>query len=348
MYRQLLEPRVKMMLMVKAFSYGSGSYEVAGLLQHAGVDYLAVAYADEGITLRQNGIKLPIMVLNVDENAFENVLANQLEPELYSLNIFRSFTRFLKDRKIKNYKVHIKLDTGMHRLGFIPETLAQLCTELQDSETVHIASVFSHLAASDNPNEDPYTEEQFAAFNAMANEVELAVGYTFLKHISNTSGISRFPNLQLDMVRLGIGLYGVDSNEMMQKKLQVVTTLRSTIAQIKNVKKGESVGYGRKFKLESDAEIAVVRIGYADGFRRVFGNGVGKLWVNGQLCPIVGNVCMDMTMIDVTGLQAAEEDEVIVFGKELPVQQLADWSSTIPYEIFTDISQRVQRVYYQE
>ena len=348
MYRQQLNPGVKMMLMVKAFSYGSGSYEIAGLLQQIGVDYLAVAYTDEGITLRQNGITLPIMVLNVDENAFESLLEYQLEPEMFGINIFRSFSHFLQNKSVENYKVHIKLDTGMHRLGFTEDNVDELCTELSSSTTVKVASAFSHLAASDNPDEDPFTKEQFRIFAGRADKIEAATGHSFLRHISNTSGISRFPDLQLDMVRLGIGLYGVDSNEDMQKKLEVVTTLRSTIAQIKEVKKGESVGYGRQYKLENDATIAVVRIGYADGFRRVFGNGVGKFWVNGHLCPIAGNVCMDMTMIDVTGINVAEEDEVIIFGKELPVQQLATWSNTIPYEIFTDISQRVQRVYYQE
>lgn len=348
LYRAQLNKDVKLMVMVKAFSYGTGSFEVANLLQHAGIDYLAVAYTDEGIALRENGITLPIMVLNSDESAFNNLVEFNLEPEIFSLSLFKKFSNYLQEQNITKYKIHLKLDTGMHRLGFVEEDLPALCGLLESNKICIVASVFSHLAASDDKNEDAFTEKQRYLFLQMSEKIESVLGYRFIKHLSNTAGISRLPSLQMDMVRLGIGLYGVDANAEMQQKLQVVNTLRSTIAQIKTVAEGESVGYGRKAFLNAEKRIAVVRIGYADGYRRMFGNGAGQIWVNGKLAPIVGNVCMDMTMIDVTGINANEEDEVIIFGNELPVQQLATWGSTIAYEIFTDVSQRVQRIYYQE
>ncbi len=348
LYRAQLNKGVKLMVMVKAFSYGTGSYEVANLLQHAAIDYLAVAYTDEGIALRENGITLPIMVLNSDESAFNNLVEFNLEPEIFSLSLFKKFSNYLQEQNIAEYKIHLKLDTGMHRLGFVEEDLPALCSLLQNNKQCTVASVFSHLAASDDESEDVFTEKQRQLFLQMSETIQAALGYNFIKHLSNTAGISRLPSLQMDMVRLGIGLYGVDANAEMQQKLQVVNTLRSTIAQIKTVAEGESVGYGRKAFLNAEKRIAVVRIGYADGYRRVFGNGAGQIWVNGKLAPIVGNVCMDMTMIDISGINANEEDEVIIFGNELPVQQLATWGGTIAYEIFTDVSQRVQRIYYQE
>ncbi len=343
-YCQLLSKDVKMMAMVKAFSYGSGSYEIASLLQHANVDYLAVAYADEGVALRKSGIRLPIMVMNAEEAGFNNIIQYKLEPELYSFNILGSFERFLQQHHINHYPVHIKLDTGMHRLGFTGTDMEALCKILSGSSQLKILSAFSHLVASDEKEHDAFTNMQAGSFLKMTDQIEKAIGYSFLKHIANTAAIHRHPGLQFDMVRLGIGLYGVDAN----LKLQNVTTLKTTISQIKPVRKGESVGYSRKGIVNRNSMIATVRIGYADGYPRMLGNGNGKMLLNDQLVPVIGNVCMDMAMLDITGIDAAEGDEVIVFGEKLPVTKIAGWAGTIPYEILTNISQRVKRVYYEE
>ena len=347
-YRQQLKQGVKLMGMVKAFSYGSGSFEIASLLQHAGADYLGVAYADEGVELRKAGISLPVMVMNTEEAGFDNIIKYNLEPELYSFNILNAFKNYLQQNNISGYKVHIKLDTGMHRLGFEENELEKLCTNLKDAHQFHVQSVFSHLVASDDEAHDAFTKIQSDVFFKMAAAIQSATGYTFIKHISNTSAIHRHPQLQLDMVRLGIGLYGVDTAPEMQQRLKNVTTLKTTISQIKHVKKGESVGYSRKGIVNKDAVIATVRIGYADGYPRALGNGAGKMLLNGQPAPVIGNVCMDMTMLDITGIEAEEEDEVIVFGEPLSVSTLATWAHTIPYEILTNISQRVRRVYFEE
>jgi len=343
LYRQQLKPDVKLMAMVKAFSYGSGSHEIASLLQHDGADYLAVAYADEGVDLRKAGIRLPIMVMNSTSVSFDNLLQFDLEPELYSFQLLESFLYFLRLHNISNYPVHIKLDTGMHRLGFLMEDMPALCNLLKQQHSFTVKSVFTHLAGSENPLHDDFTAKQAADFRMMADELETVLGYPFIRHMANTSAIHRHPGLQEDMVRLGIGLYGVDP----ALALQNVTSLRTTIAQIKKVKAGDTVGYGRKGVLTHDAEIATVRIGYADGYPRILGNGRGKMLVNGHLAPVIGNVCMDMTMLDVTGIGAEEGGDVLVFGQELPVALLAGWADTIPYEMLTNISQRVKRVYYE-
>ena len=347
-YKNHLHKNVKMMAMVKAFSYGSGSFEIASLLQHAGVDYLGVAYADEGVELRKAGIRLPIMVMNTEEVGFDAIVQYRLEPELYSFNILHSFKNYLQQNNISDYPVHIKYDTGMHRLGFEPAQLQELCKELASSSAFKIVSFFSHLAASPDAAHDAFTKEQGRLFKEGAATLETALGYTFIKHIANTSGIHRHPELQMDMVRLGIGMYGVDESEAMQHELKNVTTLKTTISQIKHIKKGESVGYSRSAVAEADMLIATVRIGYADGYPRLLSNGKGQMLVNGQLAPVVGRVCMDMTMLDITHIAAAEEEEVIVFGEDLPVTQLAEWAQTIPYEILTNISQRVRRLYFEE
>ena len=343
-YRQQLTRNVKLMAMVKAFSYGSGTYEIASLLQHEGIEYLAVAYADEAIELRKAGIYLPIMVMNPTIGAFDVIVKNQLEPELFSFSILTEFENYLKQHHINNYPVHIKLDTGMHRLGYMSEDIEELCVRLKRNKSLLIKSVFSHLVGSESALHDDFTFHQANSFHQMCNKIESAIEYSFLKHISNTSAILRHPQFQMDMVRVGIGLYGIDSN----MNLQNVTTLKSTIAQIKYLKKGDTVGYGRKGILDKDAQIATIRIGYADGYSRKFGNGIGKMLVNNHLAPVIGNVCMDMTMIDITDIKAEEGDEVIVFGQDLPVQTLAGWADTISYEILTNISQRVKRVYFEE
>jgi len=333
-----------LMAMVKAFSYGSGSFEIANLLQFHKVDYLGVAYADEGVELRKSGINLPIMVMNAEEATFDVLLQYNLEPELYSFAILKAFRDYLKRSAITNYPVHLKLDTGMHRLGFVQNDIAALCKELKADTTFKIQSVFSHLAASDSAEHDAFTQQQAASFIKSCALLQKEISYPFTRHIANTSAIHRHKNLQFDMVRLGIGLYGVDAH--IQKQLKNVTTLKTTISQIKKVKAGESVGYSRKGTLDHDALIATVRIGYADGYPRLLSNAVGKMLVNGEQVPVIGNVCMDMTMLDVTDTGAKEGDEVIVFGEGLPVSLLAKWAQTIPYEILTGISQRVKRVYF--
>jgi len=337
------------MAMVKAFSYGSGSYEIASVLEFNKVDYLAVAYADEGIELRKAGITLPVMVMNIDDTVFDSILNYNLEPELFSFSLINDFTEYLKRAEIENYPVHLKIDTGMHRLGFMENEINLLCKKISGNHFIKIKSVFSHLAASENKNEDPFTDFQFNVFKKSCLKIEKALAYSFDKHIDNTSGISRHTDLQMNMVRLGIGLYGIDPNEEMQKNLKNVSTLKTTISQIKKIKAGETVGYGRMGKLEKDSVIAVVRIGYADGYSRRLGNGVGKMLIKDKLAPVIGNVCMDMTMVDITGIKDLKEgDQVIVFGEELSLQQLAKWAGTIPYEIMTGISQRVKRIYFEE
>jgi len=345
-YQQLLNPGVKLMAMVKAFSYGSGSFEIANLLQFHKVDYLAVAYADEGVELRKSAISLPIMVMNAEEATFDVLLQYNLEPELYSVAILKAFRDYLKRSAITNYPVHLKLDTGMHRLGFVQNDIPALCRELKADTTFKIQSVFSHLAASDSAEHDLFTQEQAASFVKSCALLQEEIPYPFVRHIANTSAIHRHKDLQFDMVRLGIGLYGVDGDIHIQQQLKNVTTLKTTISQIKKVKAGESIGYSRKGTLDHNALIATVRIGYADGYPRLLSNAAGKMLVNGQLVPVIGNVCMDMTMLDVTNTGAKEGDEVIVFGEALPVSLLAKWAQTIPYEILTGISQRVKRIYY--
>lgn len=348
MYRRQLKPGVKMMCMVKAFSYGSGSYEIANLLQHAGVDYLGVAYADEGVELRKAGIKLPIMVLNTEEAGFNNMIQYDLEPELFSFKILNSFKVFLQQQNIKSHPVHIKIDTGMHRLGFEPADIANLCEQLKDCTVFRVLSVFSHLAAGGDAKHDDFTKQQARLLNDAADEIEKSIGYDFARHIANSSAVHRHKDMQMDMVRLGIGMYGFDDEITMQERLQNVTTLKTTISQIKKIGKGESVGYGRSAVATEDKVIATVRIGYADGYPRILSNGIGYMLVNGQAAPVIGRICMDMTMLDISGINAQEEDEVIVFGEQLPVNKLAQWAQTIDYEILTNISQRVRRVYFEE
>lgn len=347
-YQQQLKPGVKVMAMVKAFSYGSGSFEIANLLQFHKVDYLAVAYTDEGVELRKAGITLPIMVMNAEEVTYDLMVQYNLEPELFSFSILTGFQHYLMQSGITNYPVHIKLDTGMHRLGFEAKDVEVLSSVLKSSSTFKVQSVFSHLVGSDAEELDEFTQTQADLFLQSCNALQKITGYTFLRHIGNTSAIHRHTKLQLDMVRLGIGLYGIDSSPAMQQQLKNVTTLKTTISQIKNVQAGDTVGYSRKGTVKKNSVIATVRIGYADGYPRALSNGKGKMWLNGILVPVIGVVCMDMTMLDITGINVAEGDEVIIFGEPLSVHDVARWSKTIPYEILTGISQRVKRVYFEE
>ena len=347
-YQQLLNPGVQLMAMVKAFSYGSGGFEIANLLQFHQVNYLAVAYADEGVELRKAGITLPIMVMNAEEVTYDVLVQHNLEPELFSFGILSTFEDYLMRSGINDYPVHIKLDTGMRRLGFEQKDIAELCSRLQSTSVFKIQSVFSHLAASDLVLHDDFTKAQANAFREACEQIQKITGYTFIRHIANTSAIHRHTDLQLDMVRLGIGLYGVDADPAIQQQLKNVTTLKTTISQIKKIKAGESIGYSRKGVAAKDSVIATVRIGYADGYPRLLSNGIGKMWLHNKLVPVIGNVCMDMTMLDITGIDAQEGDEVIVFGAALPVSEMAIQAQSIPYEILTGISQRVKRVYFEE
>ncbi len=348
-YQTKLQPGTKVMAMVKAFSYGSGSVEVARLLEFHQVNYLAVAYADEGVALRQAGIRLPIMVMSPDETSFDALVNAHLEPELFSFGIYQAFHEYLLKQGLNRFPVHLKFNTGMNRLGFEVSEATAIALALQAGNTMQVKSVFSHLAGSEQAVLDAFTLEQASLFEQAAGNVATILAYPFLKHISNTAAIFRYPQLQYQMVRLGIGLYGVDPVNEQALALQPVSTLKSTIAQIRTVTKGQSVGYGRNAFMEKESQIATIRIGYADGFGRELGNGKASVWVKGQLAPVVGNVCMDMTMIDVTGIAGVQEgDQVEIFGPHLPVQTLAQWAGTIPYEILTGISQRVKRVYLEE
>lgn len=347
-YQQLLNPGVKLMAMVKAFSYGSGGFEIANLLQFHKVDYLAVAYADEGVELRKAGITLPIMVMNAEEVTYDLLVQHNLEPELFSFGILSTFEDYLMRNGLQNYPVHIKLDTGMRRLGFEQNDISALCSRLKSTSAFKIQTVFSHLAASDSALHDAFTNAQATAFLEGCEQIQKITGYTFIRHLANTAAIHRHKNMQFDMIRLGIGLYGVDADTTIQQQLKNVTTLKTTISQIKNINAGESIGYNRKGVAAKDSVIATVRIGYADGYPRLLSNGIGKMWLNNHLVPVIGNVCMDMTMLDITGVDAQEGDEVIVFGAALPVSDLAASAQSISYEILTGISQRVKRVYFEE
>ena len=347
-YQQQLRPNTRVMAMVKAFAYGSGA-EIAGVLQYHKVDYLGVAYADEGVELRKAGIHLPVMVMNPEQAAFEQITEHNLQPVIFSPSMLSEWESYLEQEGRKNYPVHIEIETGMNRLGFAEESWEALADHLSSRDYCRVQTVFSHLAASEDVAEDNYTFSQLDRFNRAAGVLAGKLPYPFLRHISNTAAISRLPQLQLDMVRLGIGMYGVDSAGGLQNRLLPAATLRSSIAQLKHLKAGDTVGYGRRGRIEKDSVIATVRIGYADGFPRRLGNGRGQMWVRGGLAPVVGSVCMDMTMIDVTDIAGVKEgDDVIIFGRPLPVAEVARCAETIPYEIMTGISQRVKRVYFEE
>ena len=347
-YRSRLHTSTKLMAMVKATSYGSGSHEIANVLQFHHADYLAVAYTDEGVELRTSGITLPIMVMNPEVHSFDAMIRHRLEPEIYNFRLLNQLNESLKNHKGEPFRIHIKLDTGMHRLGFEESEISELVVRLKNNKMLHVQSVFTHLVASDEAEHDGFTHRQLERFQAMSERIRGSFDYPILRHALNSSGILRFSEAQFEMVRLGIGLYGFAATSHEQQQLQHVATLRTTISQIKSVPANETVGYGRKGIVKRESSIATVPIGYADGISRRLSNGVGKMLVNGVLAPIVGNVCMDMCMLDITDVPAKEGDEEIVFCPELPVSEMAKWIGTIPYEVLTGISQRVKRVYFQE
>lgn len=346
-FRSMIRPETRIMVMVKAFSYGSGMAEIARILQFHKVDYLAVAVADEGVELRQAGIDLPIVVMNPEEHSFENMIEFRLEPNIYSEEIFDSFRKVLQQNAVVRYPVHLKLDTGMHRLGFDSEDkIEQLTGKLIAQEQMVVRSVFSHLAGADETMHDEFTLSQIQKFLKISSIITEKLPYKVFRHILNSAGIERFAEYQFEMVRLGIGLYGVSACENGQ--IKSISRLKTTVSQIRRIDAGQTVGYGRKGVIKQESEIAVLPIGYADGYDRRLSNGVGKVHVKGQVVPIVGNICMDMCMIDVTGLQVAVGDEVELMGEHILVSDIAETIGTIPYEILTGISQRVKRVYLQE
>ena len=350
-YRSQVNPTTKIMAMVKAGSYGNGSFEIANALQFHKVSYLAVAYADEGIELRKAGIKLPIMVMNPDEESFDGIITHTLEPEIYNFRVLVMLEKAIRRNIIprnKPVKLHLKIDTGMHRLGFDEGDTGELITKIKANSRLYVQSIFTHLAASDDPAQKEFSEQQIGEFTRISDTMISELGYDVLRHVLNTAGISAFPHARFDMVRLGIGLYGISPDESIQPHLENVSTMKSSISQIKTIGPGQTIGYGRSGKAEQEMKLATIPIGYADGLRRSLSNGRGHLMISSKLVPIVGNVCMDMCMVDVTGLDVKEGDEVIVFGKERSITALAAEMDAIPYEILTGISKRVKRIYFQE
>jgi alanine racemase len=340
-FRNQIGPKVKMMAMVKAFGYGSGSFEAARTLQFMGADYFAVAYADEGVQLRKSGIHVPIMVMNTGADDLHALLEYHLEPVVYNKEGLEQFCR-----QKSAIGIHIELDTGMHRLGFDPALDVDQLGALP--EHVKVKSVFSHLAASEAAAHDAFTQQQIDIFKAACKKWDEFLGYPFLKHVANTGGILRFADAHLDMVRLGIGMYGIDPSGAGIRELETVVSLKTSISQVKQIRAGESIGYGRRAMEQRDRRIAILPIGYADGLWRKLGNGNGYALIHGKRAPYLGSICMDMAMCDVTEIACAEGDEAEIFGKHISVNTLAEQCDTIAYEILTSISPRVRREYIGE
>ncbi|HTN18251.1 MAG TPA: bifunctional UDP-N-acetylmuramoyl-tripeptide:D-alanyl-D-alanine ligase/alanine racemase [Chitinophagaceae bacterium] len=348
-FRRRLKSGVRTMAMVKASSYGSGGYEIANALQEQKVDYLTVAYADEGVALRKARIELPIMVMSPSTQSFDRMIIWKLEPEVFNLRSLHQFIEVARNIGVQQYPVHIKLDTGMHRLGFMQHEIEALLQLIKNEPVLHVASIFSHLAAADDAAYRDFTRTQAEAFVRMSTQISDALGYQPLRHLCNTAGIVQYPEYHFDMVRLGLGLYGIDSSGGLDDQLQQISTLRTTIAQIKHIPAGETIGYGRRGKADRDMRIATICIGYADGYPRALSNSGAYVMINNKPAPVIGTIAMDMCMVDITDIDAVHEgDEIIVFGDALPIQKLASWAGTISYEIMTGIAQRVKRVYVNE
>lgn len=350
-FKSLLKTETKIMAMVKAFSYGSGSFELANILQYQNVDYLAVAYADEGVELRKAGISTPIMVMNPQIHSFDLMVQYKLEAEIFSLNYLNELISALKDQMLeetKKFGIHLKIETGMNRLGFNENELDDLIKILHENKNIEVKSVFSHLAASDAKSERDFTLNQIAKFKKHSLKIEKELGYKIIKHIANSNAIINYPEAHMDMVRLGISLYGFSANKEVESKLENVSSLKTNISQIKKIKKGDTIGYNRSFTTEKDMKTATIPIGYADGLNRLLSNGKGAVYIKGKRAKILGNVCMDMTMIDLSGIDAKEGDEVIVFDTQNHVKEIAKKTQTIEYEVLTSIGRRVKRVYFQE
>lgn len=347
-YRSKLAPNTKLMVMVKAFGYGNGGVEIAKLLDHQKVNYLGVAFADEAISLKQAGVQTPIMVMNPESSSFSALIQHQLEPEIYSLKGLRAFIKLAEEQQLNDFPIHLKLDTGMHRLGFSAEQLPEVVQVLNASKSLRVKSILSHLATSDDLSNKDFAQHQLAEFKKLSEQLQTQLGYRAICHLANSSGISNYPEAQFDMVRLGIGLYGISNNPAEQPALEQVGTLKSVISQIRTIQAGESVGYGRRFIADKSLQIATIPIGYADGISRQWGNGLGYVLIHNQQAPIVGSVCMDMLMVNVTGIPCEEGDRVQLFGDSPTVNEMAQKLHTIPYEIITGISQRVKRIFYRE
>lgn len=347
-HKSLLKPETKMCAMVKAYSYGLGGYEIAEFLQHHHIDYLGVAYADEGVDLRKNGITTPILVMNPEQGSYDVIIDYNLEPEIYSLRVLELFANQLQLKGIQQkYPIHIKVETGMHRLGFKEHEIDELVENLK-KYNVKVASIFSHLSSADVPEEDDYTMEQIHTFQRVSSKISEALGYQPIRHILNTAGITYYSDYQFEMVRIGIGMVGISANPEVKKQLQSAVTFKTVISQISEVKQGESIGYNRKYKAEKDTRIATIPVGYADGIPRLIGNKKGFVGIHNQKVSIVGNICMDMLMVDLQNIEAKEGDEVIIFNGNPTLEEFSGYCQTIPYEVLTSISRRVKRIYIKD
>ena len=347
-HKSLLKPETKMCAMVKAYSYGLGGYEIAEFLQHHHIDYLGVAYADEGVDLRKNGITTPILVMNPEQGSYDVIIDYNLEPEIYSLRVLELFANQLQLKGIQQkYPIHIKVETGMHRLGFKEHEIDELVENLK-KYNVKVASIFSHLSSADVPEEDDYTMEQIHTFQRVSSKISEALGYQPIRHILNTAGITHYADYQFEMVRIGIGMVGISANTKVKKQLQSAVTFKTVISQISEVKQGESIGYNRKYKAEKDTRIATIPVGYADGIPRLIGNKKGFVGIHNQKVSIVGNICMDMLMVDLQNIKAKEGDEVIIFNGNPTLEEFSGYCQTIPYEVLTSISRRVKRIYIKD
>ena len=347
-HKSLLKPETKMCAMVKAYSYGLGGYEIAEFLQHHHIDYLGVAYADEGVDLRKNGITTPILVMNPEQGSYDVIIDYNLEPEIYSLRVLELFANQLQLKGIQQkYPIHIKVETGMHRLGFKEHEIDELVENLK-KYNVKVASIFSHLSSADVPEEDDYTMEQIQTFQRVSSKISEALGYQPIRHILNTAGITHYADYQFEMVRIGIGMVGISANPEVKKQLQNAVTFKTVISQISEVKQGDSIGYNRKYKAEKDTRIATIPVGYADGIPRLIGNKKGFVGIHNQKVSIVGNICMDMLMVDLQNIKAKEGDEVIIFNGNPTLEEFSGYCQTIPYEVLTSISRRVKRIYIKD
>ncbi|NMH89100.1 alanine racemase [Flavivirga algicola] len=340
-----LQNNTKFLAVVKAFGYGSDSCEVASYLQELGADYFAVAYVGEGVALRKAGIKVPILVLHPQAVNLKTLIAYSLEPNLYNAKIFKEFIDLASSEELNNYPIHIKFNTGLNRLGFCENDVEHVVSEIKKTDAVKLTSIFSHLAASEDLNEKTFTLNQITSFNTISKKIIDRLSYKPIIHMCNTSGILNYPEAHFDMVRTGIGLYGFGNSEKENKNLVPIATLKTIISQIHNIEKGESVGYNRAFKSNAFLKTATLPIGHADGIGRQYGNGKGFVTIKGERAPIVGNVCMDMIMVNVTDIDCKEGDEVIVFGQDTTAEQLAETTNTISYELVTSVSQRVKRIF---
>ena len=341
-FKEKLQENTKILVVVKAFGYGSDAVEIAKSIQD-NVDYFAVAYTDEGIALRKSGINTPILVLHPQIANLELVIENCLEPNLYNFNILNAFISITNDQKLTDYPIHIKFNTGLNRLGFKSDEVSDITKEINESKSVKVASIFSHLAASEDKNEQEFSLQQILLFEKIASDFEQRIGYKPKLHLCNTSGIINYPQAHYDMVRLGIGLYGFGNDEQETSNLKNVISLKSIISQIHTIKKGESIGYNRAFIADKEVRTATIPIGHADGISRKFGNGVGYVTINNQKASIIGNVCMDMIMVDISTINCVEGDEVVIFDSQQMVEKLANDTDTISYELITAISQRIKR-----